>query len=104
MISYNPSSSGREQTLIQVFPNAEIVQATSPDEVKAAFGPNGAKIKSAYAFGLVIPDHFDNNLLSGSVPVISICFNETIVTALTQALIKIDISNYARSIITPQPR
>lgn len=81
LLNYNPGNSSLAQAVEQVFPKAEIVQAGSAAEVQAAFGPNGAKVKSAYTVGLVLPENFDDSLRSGTSPSISLYLNGSVVNA-----------------------
>lgn len=103
LLMYNPGNSSLAQAVEQSFPGAEIVQASSIAQVRAAFGPDGAKAKSAYAVGLVLPEDFDTNLKSGKTPALVLYLNGTIVNTQTQALLKIAIINFARAIANPQP-
>lgn len=103
LLIYNPRNSSLAQAVEQIFPNAEIVQMGSAGEVEAAFGTNGAKVKSLYTFGLVLPENFDNNVRAGSSPTLSLYINGTIVNAQTQALLQMAIINLARTIASPQP-
>jgi hypothetical protein len=103
LLIYNPGDSSLVTAVSQIFPNAKIVQVDSAAEVEAAFGPNGANIKSAYAVGLAIPENFDDSLRSGISPSISLYLNGSVVNAQTQALLQIDIINFARAIASPQP-
>ena len=103
LLIYNPSNSSLAQAVEQVFPDAKIVQAGSSAEVQAAFGANGAKVRSAYTVGLVLPENFDSNVRLGSSPSLSLYLNGTIVNAQTQTLLQIAIVNFARAIASPQP-
>lgn len=103
LLIYNPGNSTLAQAVVQVLPYSEIVQATSGGEVHAAFGLNGAKVKSAYAVGLILPEDFEDSLEAGNPPLISLYLNGSMVNAQTQALLQIDIINYARAIANPQP-
>jgi hypothetical protein len=51
----------------QAFPSTEIVRAGSAAEMQAAFRPNGAKIKSTYAVGIILPENIDKSLRSGEL-------------------------------------
>jgi len=103
LLIYNPGNTSLAQAVAQVFPNSEIIQASSIGEVQAAFGPNGAKVKSAYAVGLILPEDFEDSLQAVKPPLISLYLNGSMVNAQTQALLQIDIINYARAIADPQP-
>ena len=100
---YNPGSSRLAQAVEQVFQGAQIVQAGSAAEVEDAFGPNGAKIKSDYTVGLVIPPDFESLMRAGSLPVISLYLNGSMVNEQTQALLQGNILNFARAMANPQP-
>jgi hypothetical protein len=65
--------------------------------------PNGAKIKSDYSVGLVLPENCDSSLRSGTTPSLSLFLNGTTVNVQTQALLQIDIINHVRAIANPQP-
>jgi ABC-2 type transport system permease protein len=91
------------QVLVRAFPGAAIVSASSPVQVQSAFGPNGMKVNTDYAIGLVIPENFDKSLSSGATPAVSLYLNENKVNAQTEALLQSAIINYARAIAAPQP-
>jgi ABC-2 type transport system permease protein len=86
----------------QAFLKAETVRAGSAAEVQAAFGPNGAKIKSAYAVGMSLPGNLDSSLRSGTTPSLSLYLNGTMVNTQTQELLQIAIVNFTRAIASPQ--
>lgn len=103
ILVYNPGNSPLAQAIAQVFPGAETLQAGSAAEVESAFGTDGAKVKSAYSVGLVIPPDFESALRAGSLPPISLYLNGSMVNEQTQALLQAGIFNYARAIANPQP-
>jgi hypothetical protein len=102
LLIYNPSNPSLAQAVEQAFLNIAIVQAGSAAEVQAAFGPNGAKIKSAFTVGLVLPENLDSNLRSGRAPAVSLYLNGTTVNTQTQELLQVAIINFARAIASPQ--
>lgn len=103
LLIYNLGNSKLAQVVQQAFPGAKVTQASSAAEVQAAFGPDGAKVKSDYTLGLVLPVNFEDSLRAGSIPSLSLFLNGTSVNAQTAALLQTAIVNYARAIASPQP-
>ncbi len=102
ILIYNPSNSSLAQVVVQAFPDAQVVQASSAKQVETAFGPNGASIKTDYTAGLVLPENFDNAIRAGKAPTLSLYLNGNSVTGQTQGLLEGAIINYARTIASPQ--
>ncbi len=103
LLVYNPGNSPLAQVLVKAFPGAKVTQAGSEAVIQAAFGSNGAKVKSPFAMGLVLPAHFEQDLQTGSTPSLSLYLNGTSVNPQTEALLQATIINYARSVASPQP-
>jgi ABC-2 type transport system permease protein len=103
LLIYNPGNSSLAQIVVGAFRNSQVTQASSAAEVAAAFGPNGAQKKSAYALGLILPANFDSSLRAGVRPGLSLFLNGSTVNAQTEALLQAAIINYARTTANPQP-
>jgi ABC-2 type transport system permease protein len=103
VLVYNPGNSGLVQVLEKAFPNTQVTQAGSAAEVEAAFGPDGARKKSAYAVGLALPANFDRDLKAGARPSLFLFLNGDTVNPQTEALLETAIVNYTRAVAIPQP-
>src|SRR5579883_1731744 len=62
ILIYDPGNAGIDQVVSSFFAHPSITRAGSPDDVAAAFGPNGAHKSSQYAVGLVVPANFEAEL------------------------------------------
>lgn len=103
VIIYDPGNSSLVPAFVKAFSSYKVTPAASGEQVKENFGSNGARVKSAYAIGLILPKDFDTSLRSGNKPEISIFFNGTTTNPQTQLVIQTFIINYARTIASPQP-
>jgi len=103
LLVYNPGNSGVTAVVAAAFANPIIDQASSESAVTAAFGENGAKKKTPYAAGIIVPADFETLLTSGSAPRITLYFNGSSVNAQTRALIAAAVVNYGRARANPQP-
>jgi ABC-2 type transport system permease protein len=103
LLVYNPGNSDVTAVVAAAFANPIIDQASSETAVTAAFGENGAKKKTPYAAGIIVPADFETLLASGSTPQITLYFNGSSVNAQTRTLIAAAVVNYARARAAPQP-
>src|SRR5262249_20108605 len=62
LLVYNPGQSRLEQVVVGAFATPRITHANAPDEVSAAFGPDGTQKDSTYDAGLIIPPDFEQRL------------------------------------------
>jgi ABC-2 type transport system permease protein len=103
VLVYNPGSSNIAQVAMAALPSPEVTQASSAEEVTAAFSPNGAHKATRYAVGLVVPADFDNSVRAGTHPQLQLYLNGNTVNAQTEALIQAAITNYGRALANQQP-
>jgi ABC-2 type transport system permease protein len=96
-------SAGVEQVLKGAFQNAHLTQASSAQSVVDAFGPNGAKKKSSYAVGLVVPTNFETSLKAGQQPALQLYINGDDVNNQESQLLQSALANYSRAVISPAP-
>ena len=80
-----------------------IVHAHSSDEVASAFGPQGSHNNTPYILGLVVPPNFDESLRAGSHPQLILYINASAWSVSDQQLLEHALSDYARSVTSPQP-
>lgn len=102
LLIYNPGNSALAQAVSAALPNTRVVQAASPEEVQAAFGPDGTRKKSSYMVGLIIPDGFDASLRAGEQPEVSLFVNGSTLNAQAMVLPQAVIINYARTVAQPE--
>jgi len=103
LLLYNPGNSHVEQYIGNVLTGTPIVHAHSSDEVASAFGPQGSHNNTPYILGLVVPPNFDESLRAGSHPQLTLYINASAWSAGDQQLLEHALSDYARSVTTPQP-
>ena len=102
VLVYNPGSSPLAQVILNSVNNGVLVPASSAGQVEAAFGPNGAKVKSDYMVGLVLPADFESSLRSGSKPTVTLFINGKGMS-ISSRLLETVITDYARTVASPQP-
>lgn len=102
ILVYNPGQSHIVQVVSSAFGSTRVVQAASPDDVNAAFGPNGTQKDTAYDIGLILPANFDSVLQAGNQPQVSLYVNESHVDPHQALLLKAALLNYAREVAHPQ--
>lgn len=101
---YQPDKAASvEQVLKGAFSNAHITQASSAQEVAAAFGAPGEKKKSSYAVGLVVPPDFEANLRAGQRPALQLYINGDDVDNQQSQLLQSAVANYSRAVVSPAP-
>ncbi|HEY0755575.1 MAG TPA: ABC transporter permease [Ktedonobacteraceae bacterium] len=103
MLVYNPGHSALAQVVSQEFDHTQIIEASTPGDVTAAFGPNGSNKDAAYDVGLIVPADFEAALRTGSHPQVSLYINGSNLNALNNLSIQTAIVNYARQTANPQP-
>ena len=103
LLVYNPGQSRLEQVVSSAFSSTQITQASSPDQVSAAFGPNGASKKTSYDVGLVIPADFEQSVRAGGPPQVSLYLNGSNISPQQGTLLQAAIVSYARAVATPAP-
>jgi ABC-2 type transport system permease protein len=96
-------SSGLEQVLKGAFSDARIIQASSAEDVAAAFGPDGTKKSSTYALGLVIPANFEAQVQAGQHPELQLYINGDDISNDQRELIVGALTNYSRAVVSPAP-
>lgn len=103
ILIYNPGQSMVAQTVVAAFDPVQVTEANAPADITAAFGPNGSHKDVAYDIGLIVPADFEQELLSGSHPQVSLYFNGNNISSQTSALVENAIINYSRQVASPQP-
>lgn len=103
LLLYNPGNSHVEQYIGNVLTGTPIVHAHSSDEVASAFGPKGSHNNTPYILGLVVPPNFDESLRAGSHPQLTLYINASAWSVSDQQLLEHALSDYARSVTSPQP-
>lgn len=103
ILLYNPGRSHVEQIIQSAFSDAKITEANSPNDVTAAFGPNGSQKNASYALGLVVPADFDSSLQAGGHPQLQLYIDGSQISNQQSALLQSAFINYARNVANPQP-
>jgi ABC-2 type transport system permease protein len=103
VLIYDPGDSGIEKVISSEFTSAHFTPSSSPGDVSATFGPDGAHRSTSYALGLVVPADFVGTLRSGGHPQINLYVNGDQVNNTDREILVQLLTNYARSIVTPQP-
>src|SRR5579885_1678402 len=103
ILIYDPGNAGIDQVVTSFFDHPSVTRAGSPDDVTAAFGPNGVHKSSPYAVGLVVPANFEAELRQGSHPQLGLYVNGDEVNNLDRQLLVRVISSYASAVTNPQP-
>lgn len=103
VLVYNPVKSNIEQIVDRASTNTRVTYVNSPDQVTAAFGPNGSKISTSYAAGLIVPANFDASLQAGQHPQMTIYINGNNMSNEQSSLLLNALNNYTRSQANPQP-
>ena len=100
---YDPGKSSVERVLNYAASDIKIIYAGSPDEVTAAFGPDGSHKTTSYALGLIVPAGFDASLHSGEHPQLNLYVDGGQVNNATRQLLLSALTDYSRSVANPQP-
>lgn len=100
---YNPGKSGVEQVLSAAYSDLKITYANSPEEVAAAFGPDGSHKSTSYALGLVVPADFDTGLRNGGHPQLNFYDDGDQISNAQRQLLLSAFTNYSRGVANPQP-
>jgi ABC-2 type transport system permease protein len=103
VLVYNPGKSGIEQIVDHESSGIKVTYVNSPDEVAAAFGPNGSKKDSSYELGLIVPPNFDASLQAGQHPQLTLHINGSDMSNEQSQLLINALNNYTRSVANPQP-
>lgn len=103
ILVYNPGRSPVVQLVSKAFEQTHITETSSPGDVTAAFGPNGASKNSLYDVGLIVPDGFENALQAGTLPQVILYINGNNLDSQDSLLIQAAITNYARKVVSAQP-
>lgn len=100
---YDPGKSGIEQIVKGAFSDSKITYANAPEDVTAAFGPDGSQKTANYALGLIIPENFDGSLRSGGHPALTLYVDGSQIGNGQRALLLGSFTDYSRSLANPQP-
>jgi ABC-2 type transport system permease protein len=99
---YNPGKSAIEQIVDHQSSGIKVTYVNSPDQVTAAFGPNGSKKDSSYELGLIVPPNFDADLRARQHPQLTIYINGSDMSNEQSQLLLNALNNYTRSVVNPQ--
>lgn len=102
VLVYNPGKSGVQQVADSAFSSVKVTYANSPQDVAAAFGPNGSQKNSTYALGLAVPLNFDASLQAGQHPQLQLYIDGSQLDNQQSALLVRAITDYTRSVANPQ--
>lgn len=102
VLVYNPGKSGIEQIVDYASNDIKVTYVNSPDQVTAAFGPNGTKKDSPYAMGLIVPSNFDSDLRAGQHPQVTLYINGNDISNEQGQLLLNALNNYTRGVVTTQ--
>ena len=102
VLVYNPGKSGIEQIVDHESSDIKVTYVNSPDQVTAAFGPNGSKKDSSYALGLIVPPNFDADLRAGQHPQVTLYINGNNISNEQSQLLLNALNNYTHGVINPQ--
>ncbi len=102
VLVYNPGKSGIEQIVDHETGGIRVTYVNSPDQVTAAFGPNGSKKDSSYTLGLIVPPNFDADLRAGQHPQVTLYINGSDISNEQSQLLLNALNNYSRSAVNPQ--
>jgi ABC-2 type transport system permease protein len=100
---YNPENSPLPQVVSSTFGSALITEATSPDEVSAAFGISGTQKSSPYNMGLIVPSGFEQQLHTGGHPKVTLYIDDATVDTQQRVSVLAVITNYAWNVAEPIP-
>ncbi len=103
VLVYDPGNSGVERVVDNAFSDIKVTNASSPEEVDAAFGRNGTHKSTSYALGLVVSPAFDANLRAGGHPQIRLYVDGSQINSQQSQLLLSAITDYSRSVANPQP-
>src|SRR5579859_4538894 len=103
VLVYNPGKSGIEQIVDHESSGIKVTYVNSPDQVTAAFGPNGSKKDSPYELGLIVPPNFDADLSAGQHPQVTLYINGSDVSNEQSQLLLNALNNYTRGAVNPHP-
>jgi ABC-2 type transport system permease protein len=103
VLIYDPGNSGIEKVISSEFTNAQFTPAGSPDEVSAAFGPDGAHKSASYALGVVVPADFVSSLRSRGHPQINLYVNGDQINNTDRGILVRLLTGYAEGVVNPQP-
>src|SRR5579859_3522958 len=101
VLVYNPGKSGIEQIVDHESSGIKVTYVNSPDQVTAAFGPNGSKKDSSYESGLIVPATFDTSLQAGQHPRLTIYINGSDMSNEQSQLLINALNNYTRGAVNP---
>lgn len=102
VLVYNPGKSGIEQIVDRESSGIKVTYVNSPDQVTAAFGPNGSTKNSPYALGLIVPPNFDADLRAGQHPQVTLYINGNDISNEQSQLLLNALNNYTRGVVNPQ--
>ena len=102
VLVYNPGKSDIEQVVDHETSDIKVTYVNSPDQVTAAFGPNGSKKDSSYVLGLIVPPNFEADLRAGQHPQVTLYINGNDISSEQSQLLLNALNNYTRNAVNPQ--
>lgn len=102
VLMYDPGRSNIEQVIKGSITDSRIIYVNSPDDVTAAFGPNGTHKNTSYTLGVIVPDNFDASLRANQHPQLGLYVNGDQMGTIQQQLFVSALANYTRNVANPQ--
>ncbi len=103
ILIYDPGNSGVDKVISSALASPNVTHARLPDDVMAAFGPDGTHKKSSYAVGIIVPANFIVSLQKGLHPQVNLYLNGDETSETDREVLVRLLTSYASAIVNPQP-
>lgn len=100
---YDPDHSNLSQIVSSVFDKPEVVYAHSADDVAAAFGSDGARKRTPYAMGLIVPPGFEERVRLGQHPQVTLYMDANQMSISQRLAVPGLLIDYAHVVTNPVP-
>lgn len=100
---YDPDHSNLSQIVGSVFDKPEVVYAHSADDVTATFGSDGARKRTPYAMGLIVPSGFEEKIHLGQHPQVTVYMDANQMSMSQRQAVPGLLLDYARVVTNPAP-
>lgn len=100
---YDPDHSNLSQIVSSVFDKPEVVYAHSADDVMAAFGSDGARKRTPYAMGLIVPPGFEERVRLGQHPQVTLYMDANQMSISQRLAVPGLLIDYAHVVTNPVP-
>jgi ABC-2 type transport system permease protein len=100
---YDPDHSNLSQIVSSVFDKPEVVYAHSADDVTAAFGSDGARKRTPYAMGLIVPPGFEERVRLGQHPQVTLYMDANQMSISQRLAVPGLLIDYAHVVTNPVP-